>query len=1093
MKPNRPNSTGRWSLTVFAAALIFLFAAGAPAQTQSQITGTVTDNSGAVVIGAAVTAQNVNTGVRYEAATNQNGVYLLPLLPPGSYELACELRGFKKFLRTGLVLETGTTATVNAVLEVGAVTESVVVQATTPLIDSESSSVGQLIERANVLNMPVESRRGASLIRLMGNVVYREEAQGEAIPRFTMAGGRPTNQMWQLDGAVVQNMTLGVPILGLNPPSESLQEFKAEANSYSAEFGRSGGGMILMTTRSGTNQFHGSAYEFLRNDAMDARSFFSPGKAPLRYNIFGASLGGPVVRDQTFFFFNYEGTRRRDGRTFANVTVPHPSQIGGDFSARTDVRVLDPLTRAQFPGNVIPASRLDPLAQRLVRLYPAPNVPSDPTRAPVNNYLKNVSDKLDQDFLTGRVDQILGSRHRVYGRFSRVNSATTAAPVFPEAYADFRAQIQDNKNLSIVGSWITNIRPALINDFRFSYGNRYNLVEAAGTTSGKNKEFGIKGVDQERFARITVTGYSTLGIATAQKRIQTPILTQQIVDTLTWVKGRHQIKTGFEFRYSRNQDVNTPTGGGVFAFGNRATGEGLAAFLLGHVNGGSIQTVDTLNTRSDYYGAFLQDDWKATSRLTLNIGLRWDMDTPRWERDNRQSGFDFTAINPVAGIPGVITFAGMNGVGKYAHDMDTNNFGPRFGFAWRASDKLAVRGGYGIAYHPEYNNAVPNVTSAGFGINNSFNSPDGGLTAAFQLKDGMPPTSREPLGPGFGAVKPPANPRRGADFFQKDHKNGYAQQWNFTIQRELAGNTMVEAAYIANVGHKLGGPNIDVNMVPLVNGRGPDRQNQQMRPYPHFLSISKVSPPWGNSTYHSLNLKAQKRYSNGLNFLMNFTWSKFLDDVEGGNELAGSAGNGYTHIELRKLDKSYSGSDIRLRYVASSVYELPFGKGRRWEIRNRLANAIAGGWGVSAILELRTGPPWGAIEQTNLTNAYSASQRPNLLRDPTIDTGRTRGEMLLRFFDTSAFQAPGAGIFGNAPRSVGPGPGYAGIDTSLHKRFAIGERIGLQFRGDFYNLPNMPNFANPNATRGGAGFGRIAAISPGTNGRLIQLGMRLEF
>ena len=1074
-------------------ALVLLLLPAAQAQTQSQITGTVTDNSGAVVAGAAVVARNVNTGVRYEITSNQYGVYLLPLLPPGSYELSCELQGFKKFVLPGLVLETGSTATVNVGLEVGQVTESVIVQATTPLIDSESSSVGQLIERANVLNMPVESRRSASLIRLMGNVVYREEAQGEAIPRFTMAGGRPTNQMWQLDGAVVQNMTLGVPILGLNPPSESLQEFKAEANSYSAEFGRSGSGLILMTTRSGTNKYHGAGYEFLRNDAMDARSFFSPGKAPLRYNIFGASVGGPVIREKTFFFFNYEGTRRRDGLTFADTTVPHPAELNGDFSARTDVRILDPISKLQFPGNVIPASRIDPIGQKLARLYPAPNVASDPTRAPVNNYVKNVSDSLNQDFITGRVDQMVGSKNRAYVRFSRVNSATTAAPVFPNDYADYRAQIQDNKNLSIVGSWITNLRPTLINDVRYTYGNRYNLVEVSGTGSGKNGELGIKGVDADRFARITVTAHSTLGNVNAQKRIQTPILTQQAVDTLTWVKGRHQIKTGAEFRYSRNQDINTPTAGGVFAFSNRATNEGMAALLLGFVNNGAIAATDPINSRSDYYAGFVQDDWKVSSRLTLNLGLRWDMDTPRWERENRQSGFNGTQINPVAGIPGVITFSGKDGLGKYAHDTDTNNFGPRVGFAFRASNTLAVRGGYGIAYHPEYNNAVPASAVSGFGINGTFASPDGGLTAAFQLKDGMPATTREAIGPGFGAVKPPASPVTSTDFFQKNHMNGYAQQWNLTLQKELAGNMMVEGAYVANVGHKLGGPNIDVNMIPLVNGRGPDRQDQQKRPFPQFNAITQLSPPWGNSSYHSLNLKTQKRYSNGLNFLMNFTWSKFMDDVEGGNELAGGEGSGYTHIELRKLDHSYSGSDIRLRYVASTVYELPFGTGRHWKIQNRFAHAVAGGWGLSVILELRTGPPWGAIEQTNLTNAYSVSQRPNLLRDPIIGGERSRNDMLLRFFDTSAFQAPGNGIFGNAARESGFGPGYTGLDASLHKRFQITENVGLQFRGDFYNVPNIPNFSNPAAVRGRADFGRIAAIAPGTNGRLLQLGMRLEF
>jgi len=1080
------------SIRLVAAACLWLLPLAAFSQTQSQLTGTVTDHTGAVVVGAAVTARNTETGVQYKTASNQNGVYALPFLPPGSYELACELAGFKKFLRGGLVLETGSVATVNVSLELGQVTETVIVRASSPLIESESSSVGQLIERSNVANMPVESRRGASLVRLMGNVVYREEAQGEAIPRFTMAGGRPTNQMWQLDGAAVQNMTLGVPILGLNPPSESLQEFKAEANNYSAEFGRTGGGLILMTTRSGTNQFRGAAYEFLRNDKLDARSFFSPGKAPLRYNILGASFGGPIVRDKTFFFANYEGARRRDGLTFADTTVPNPPEITGDFSARTDIKVLDPLSKAQFPNNVIPASRIDRIGQALARLYPAPNVAVNPARAPANNYLKNVSDKLTQDFITARVDQSLGASNRVYGRLSLMQSATAAAPLYPNTFACMRSQTQDNKNLSVVGSWLRNIRPTLINDLRYTHGNRYNVVRASGTGSGKNGELGIPGVDKDRFPRINVAGISALG-SSGQQRIQTPILTEQLVDTLTWVKGRHQLKTGFEVRYSRNQDINTPSTGGQFAFAERATANSVAALLLGYVNNAALVSTDALNSRSDYYGTFVQDDWKVLSKLTLNFGLRWDMDTPRSEQDNRQSGFDGTVMNPVAGVPGIVTFSGVDGRGKYAHDSDKNNFGPRFGFAWRVRNDLAVRGGYGIAYHGEYNVAVPNQLASGFGLNGSFTSPDGGVTQAFWLKDGMPAVTREPLGPGLGAVKPPAGPRSAASFIQQNHKNGYAQQWNLTVQKGLFGNMLFETAYIANVGHKLGGPNVDINVTPLVNGRGPDRQDQQRRPFPQFNAVTQISPPWGNSTYHSLNLKADKRYSNGLNFLMNFTWAKFLDDVQGGNELGGNEGNGYTHIELRKLNKSYSGSDIRLRYVASTVYELPFGKARRWVIANPVVNAVAGGWGVSLIVELRSGPPWGAIEQINLSNTFSAAPRPNLLSNPNISGDRSRADMLARYFDTSAFQAPGTGIFGNAPREPGFGPGYAGMDASLHKRWTIRERFVFIFRGDFYNLPNRPNFANPAAVRGRADFGRIAAIAPGTNGRLVQLGMRLEF
>lgn len=1081
----------RFRISIALAALIVSSAA---AQTQSGITGTVTDRTGAVIVGATVLARNTGTGVGSSTLSNGSGAYNFPFLAPGQYEVSCELAGFKKFVRTGLVLETGLTSTVDIRLDVGEVTETVSVNAAAPLLQSESSAVGQFIERATVAGMPAESRRSASLVRLMGNVVYSMEDGAEQIPRFSMAGGRSLNQMWQLDGAVAQNMALGVPQLSLNPPAEALQEFRAEANNYTAEFGRSGNGLILMTTRSGTNQFHGAAYEFLRNDKLDTRTFFSPGKAPLRYNVFGGSVGGPIIRDRTFFFVNYEGSRRINGLTFSNVIVPHPAEVRGDFSARKDLAVIDPLTRQPFPGNRIPADRMDPIGRAFAGFYPAPNMADDITGAPRNNYIKNVSDALTQDFVTTRVDHTVRDQDRVSGRFSWVRAPQETAAVYPAAFADYRAGTPQNRHANVVGSWLHNFRPNLINDARYVYGNRMHIDHASGTGSGKNGELGLNGVDKSFFATVTITGLSQLGSNGNQLRIQTPILTQQLIENLTWIKGKHQVKTGVEYRYSSNEDNNQQQAGGRFDFSGRATGTGLASLLLGWTTTASLNSTDILNTRTDYWGVFVQDDWKVTPTLTLNLGLRWDLDTPRWETHNRQSGFDLHAINPVAGVPGIVTFSGRDGRSKYAHDFDSNNFGPRVGFAWKWGSSVVVRGGYGISYNGEYAVAVPFVMFNGFGLNGAFSSPDGGFTPAFLFRNGLPPVTREPLTPAFGSVGVGDKPRLDPDFIQQNEMNGYAQHWNLTIQKQLRGNMVFEAAYLANVGHKLGGPNINLNMIPLVNGRGPVMQDQLLRPFPQFNNVTQVSPPWGNSTYHSLNLKVEKRYSNGLNFLTNYTWSKFLDDIQAASELSGGLpSSGYTHIELRRLDKSYSGNDIRHRLITSSVYELPFGHGRHWTSANRLLRAVAGDWGLGLIAEFRSGQPYGAVEQTNVTNTFSAGQRPNLLRNPDLDAGRPRSQLLSQYFDTSAFVAPGVGVFGNAPRYVAPGPGFIGVDLSVHKRWAFMERWGLVFRGDFYNLLNRPNFANPNNLRGRADFGSITSILSGSTGRQIQLSMRLEF
>ncbi|MDA2931075.1 TonB-dependent receptor [Acidobacteria bacterium AH-259-O06] len=1083
-------------LRICKTVCVFLVLATSPlvAQVQSRITGTVTDDTGAVIPGVQVTMTNIATGVSYTALSNDAGLYTFPSIPPAEYQLDCEFPGFKKFVRMGLVLETALTKTIDVRLEVGQLTETVQVTAATPLLESESSTVGQFIERAMVANMPLETRRAAGLIRLMGNVVYRESRGGEALPMFAMAGGRSRNQMWHLDGTVIQNMALGIAQLGLNPPAESLQEFKAEMSNYSAEFGRSAGGFMVMTTRSGTNEFHGAVYEFLRNDVLDARSFFAREKAPLRFNIFGVSVGGPIVKGKTFWFFNYEGARKRLGVTRSGRDVPHPLEISGDFSNRTDLTLKDPLTGDPFPNNIIPASRMDPLGRAFAQLYPAPNIGSgDLSKAPKDNFIGNTAIALTQDFYTARVDHTLSDNDRIFGRFMFSRAPQDNPAVFPNAFTDPDAAKRSNRHTNFTTSWIHNFSPTFLNDFRYNFGQRLHINRGAGTGSGKNGELGVAGVNPDAFARITVTDLTNLGQGN-HERIQTPILTHQIINQMTWIRGTHQIRTGFEFRYAANKDDFNQSTGGRFSFSDRATGSGLATLLLGWTTSAELVDADILFSRTDNYAAFIQDDWKVTPTFTLNLGLRWEMDTPRWEKeDNRQSGFDPSAINPVCDCPGIVTFSGRGDRSKYAHDFDKNNFGPRIGLAWRAIEGLVIRAGYGINYNGAYARAVPFTQFNGFSLSGSFRSPDGGFTPAFLFKDGMPSVPRGELAPAFGAVPIGEKPRLSPDFFQQSQVNGYAQQWNLTVQKEMLENLLFEVAYLGNAAHKLGGANVNLNMIPLVNGRGPAKQDQKLRPFPQFNNVFLESPPWGNSSYHSVNFKLEKRYSQGLNFLMNYTWSKFLDDVESATELGGEQGNGYTHISLRHLDKAVSGNDVRHRFIGSGVYELPFGRGRRWDIDNSVLNAIAGDWGLGVIAELRTGVPFGVIEKTNRSNTFAHAQRPNLVRDPILSSNRPLSEKLEQWFDTSAFEAPGKGVFGNAPRNICCGPGFIGIDLSVHKQWVFQEPYKLQFRTDFYNLPNHPNFRNPGLRRGRPDFGRISNIARGTDGRLIQFSLRFEW
>ncbi len=1060
---------------------------------QSGLTGSVTDTTGAVIVAADVMLTNADTGVDRMAQTNESGVFNFTLLPPGTYELHCESIGFKTYRQSGLVMETGLTKTVIIPLEVGEITETIEVTGSAPLLETENTTVGQFIERRTVAQMPVGSRQAGQLIKLAGNVTFATSGGGlYDLPFFSMAGGRSRNQMWHLDGGVVQNMALGIAQLNLNPPVESLREFKVESNNYAAEYGRSGNGLIIMSTRSGTNDFDGALYHNFRNDKLDSRTFFAPSIAPLRYNIFGGSLGGPIKKDQTFFFVNYEGQRRSDGVTVANTDVPHPMELNGDYSNRQGFDLIDPMSGEPFPGNMIPLSRMDPLGRAFAGFYPAPNVASPLSSAPRDNYVKNVSNQGVSDFTTVKVDHNISAKDRISSRFSYVSAPANPQPVYPNEFADFRASKQTRSNLVSTSTWNHNFTTTMVNEFRYTFGNRSFTTRGLGTGSGKNGELGVPNVDETFFSTVNVTGYTRLG-ANNQERIQTPIRTHQIVNNTSWFKGSHSVKWGMEYRYSRNQDDFNASAGGRFDFNNRVTGDGLAQLLLGWTTRGQLVDTDILNTRSDYWGFYVQDSWKATDRLTLNLGLRWDMDTPRFELSNNQSGFDPVGINDVCNCPGVMLFSGRNGRGKYAHDTDLNNFGPRVGFAYRAGGSIVIRAGYGVNYNGAYARAVPFTQFWTFSRTLDINSPDGGFTPAFMFSDGLPPvnpfTEQDRVGT-FGAT---VTGRRtvSPDYIQQNQKNGQSQQWNFTVQKQLPNNMLLEAQYQANVGHHLGGQNVNSNMIPLTGGMGPAQQSQALRMFPQYNSVFIESPDWGNSTYHSLNVKAEKRFDSGLSYLFNYTWSKFIDDVESANELGGEQNNGYTHIHLRHLDKALSGNDIRHRAVISGVYELPVGRGKPLAITNPVLNGMIGGWSLGVIGEFRTGSPYGIIEQTNRTNTFSHGQRPNILGNHVLSGSRSKAERLAEWFDTSQFVSPGVGVFGNTPRNLCCGPGFAVVDVSIQKRFSITEGSTLEFRADFFNIANHANFRIPERRQENSGFGRIRGTI-GT-GRQTQLGLRLEF
>jgi len=1075
---------------VHLVAACILLLSSTFAQTESRLTGTVTDSTGSIIVGAEVTAANTATGVVYRATSSDTGTYVFPALPPGTYKVSCQLSGFKRFEHAGVVLDTGFVRTVDIKLAVGDVTETVEVAGVSPLLESENATVGQLVGRSTVFNMPMASRRTGSLVRLVGAVAYLDEGGGaEQLPFFTMAGGRARNQNWQLDGVNIQNNSIGNAQVMFNPPSETIEEFKVEMNSYSADLGRSGGGFIQLTTRAGTNQYHGALYEFLRNDKLDARTFFAVQKAPLRYNIFGATLGGPIVKNKTFFFFNYEGARYRIGQTLSSDEVPHPADREGNFSSRTDVTVVDPTTRQPFPGNIIPVSRQDPIARELIKFYPAPNVAgSDVMRAPRDNFARNGVDLTNIDWFTTRIDHNLSEKNRLFGRLIIGKSVHDNVIAFPERIADPRGEFQDPRTYTFAGSWHRSLRPTLFNEFRYNLLRAPQSQSSFGNGSGVNGKLGLNGVDPTAFPRVRLDGYAGLGGNNQHFRLVERD-TQEVADHLTWIHGSHHVRMGFNLRYSRFLNETDTASGGFFNFTARATNEGLATLLLGWTSNAQFLDGAAVIGRTDYWAGFIADDWKLTPKFTLNLGIRWDMDTPLWRKNNLLSRVNIGPVNPVSGTPGIMEFAPFPETGKYASGFDKNNFGPRFGFAWRPVGTLVFRGGYGVFYNGPFLN-IAGVSTVGFNQQADFISPDGGFTPAFLFRSGIPALpATQRLDAGFGAVPVGSPTRISPDFIQRDHVNGYHHQFNFSIQKQLFGDLLVEAGYMGNLGHKLAGSSVNINMIPLVNGRGPATQDQRLRPFPQYNNVTQVGLPWGNSTYHALNLRAEKRFSRGLNFLTNYTFSKFIDDIDATSELGLEAP--YTHVELRKLDKSLAGSHLGQRLVTSAVYELPWGKGRRFLIASPVLGHIAGGWSLAFIGEFRDGAVFGVSELTNRSNTFSNSQRPNLLRNASLASDRPRAEQLARWFDTTAFQDPGVAVFGNAPRAMCCGPGFIGVDLSAQKWFQITERWRVQFRGDIENLPNRPNFGLPARFRGAGDFGRVSS-TVGTS-RRIQLALRVEF
>lgn len=632
--------------------------------------------------------------------------------------------GFDRLVRKGLVLQVSQTLQVDLALQLGNVSQTVSVDAAAPVVDAQTSSTGQLVERSTIEGMPIPNRAATAMVLLSPTaVVISQGGGGENIPIFSVAGGRARNQSYTLDGGNITNIVgLGVPQQSVSLPIDAMQEFRIITNSYAAEYGHSTGGVVTMSTRSGTNQLHGGLFEYAQNDAFNARNFFAATIPKLRLHQFGGSLGGPIRKDKTFFFASWEQTRQITGTTVTQ-TVPTSLQRSGDFSGTRlasgalnviyDPATTSGTTRQPFSGNMIPLSRIDPVSASLLAYWPNANRPGTITGA--NNLSSNNNPLFTRNIGVARVDHQIGPSDQLMGRYYiNANNSQNPGP-WGMPISDPTASLSAVTSQSMLAGETHSFNPQTVNDFRANFLLRSNNQDRLDPGGGSASKLSLRGVSDVAFPQFGLTGFAGLG-GSPLFRHQTPIRDTQLLDSLSLFRGRHAFKIGFEYRRSFNQDNTDTSSSGSFSFtplitglpGRANSGNALASFLLGQVDSATLQRSDIIRSHAAYWAGFVQDDWRVTNNLTLNLGLRWEVEMPRTVDGDRMNAFDLTAINPVSGTPGVVTFAGRNGVARSAYDADFNNFGPHVGLAWVVPHvrSTVIRAGGGLFYGSTVSNIV---------------------------------------------------------------------------------------------------------------------------------------------------------------------------------------------------------------------------------------------------------------------------------------------------------------------------------------------------------------------------------------------------
>jgi hypothetical protein len=1059
------------------------------------IVGTVKDSSGGVIPGVTVSVTNLDTNVQIAVQSDLAGDFVAPSLPPGVYDVKAESPGFKVHVIERVRLLANRTVRLDVVLEPGEISQQIEVQATAPVVNSENATIGNILESQIITTLPLNGRTLDRLIRISAGVTT-DSASNPRVAGSAYWGGIHFN----VDGVTYNDSGNGGAAYSFRngaatlPSVDAVSEFKIDSNSQKAEF--EGSASVTIVTKTGTNAFHGSIFEFNRNKAYAAKNFFATSlpKPPFNRNEFGFSFGGPIRKERTFFFGTYEGLRERFPRV-NTLSLATAAMRSGDFTGLPPI--IDPVTRLPFKDNRIPSGRIDSRSQALLKFVALPNQAGIGPAGTLNNYVGNIGNISDINRYSARLDHKLSDADALWGSFNySKGSPYFVAQGFPPGYGSWNDGGYQTENLNLTHGH--TFSPFTTNEFRFGWFYHGSI------RLGMNTDFDPRQLFPDLYGPLPLGGLPNVAISSHVSigdyggTARGKQFTSQYIDNFTHVHGRHTLKTGIDFA---NYRVSTPPGAfgllsglaqeaafGRFTFNGRYTNNNPSAaaqpahafadFLLGYpvTTFRSTPTAVSLFYQTRY-SAYIQDDWQVSPRLTLNFGLRYMVQTSWKERDRAQANFDFASGKLV--IPGSklppqtltrlvnaypIVTSQQAGLPDEVLETDKNNFAPRIGFAYRpfANNKTVIRGGAGIFY-----NTLP--VYIGF-RQMGFTNPPFLLSETFESAPGLTPslTLAQPF-PGSGAISP--NPAITA--VERNIKNSEAQQWNLTLEREVLTNLGVRISYVGNKTSHLPWYNRSIN-VPATQAAGAIQPRRPFQPWSDILLLAGG----GDSTIHQLQIEGTQRYSHGLTLQAEYSWNRSLDDVP----IVGGPQNPYDN----QADRGNSEQVRRHIFTVAYSYDLPFGPGKPFAAGSGLMSNLIGGWQLAGITYLRTGTPFSVT--FNATQPGWFSSRADLVGEPKLPSSQ---RTIAHWFDPSAFAVPAPFTYGNSARNLLFGPGDVVVDLSVLKATKIGETVTVQFRTDFFNLPNRANFGNPASNISvPAQVGRIFGAG---DPRQIQFGLKILF